>query len=136
MARQAMFAGLVYDEYERVLATAVVGFEAHYVIDDDGFHRHIDAEQIDRQVLGFFLQQLEENKDMAVEQALTMMGTDDIFAKAALDAQLRNIDMDQIMAQGIPEQARNMLGMLGFRIIINFHGEVIRLDQPAMPDSE
>jgi hypothetical protein len=87
-------------------------------------------------VLGFFLKQLEENKDLAVEQALNMMGTDDIFAKAALDAQLRNIDMDQIMAQGIPEQARNMLGMLGFRIIINFHGEVIRLDQPAMPDTE
>jgi hypothetical protein len=136
MARQAMFAGLVYDEYERLVETAVVGHEANYVIDDDGFHRHIDAEVVDRQVLGFFLKQLEENKDLAVEQALNMMGTDDIFAKAALDAQLRNIDMDQIMAQGIPEQARNMLGMLGFRIIINFHGEVIRLDQPAMPDTE
>jgi len=131
-----MFAGLVYDEYERLAETAVVGNEAHYVIDDDGFHRHIDAEVVDRQVLAFFLQQLEENKDLAIEQALTMMGTDDIFAKAALDAQLRNIDMDQIMAQGIPEQARNMLGMLGFRIIINFHGEVIRLDQPALPDTE
>ena len=136
MARQAMFAGLVYDEYERLVETAVVGNEANYVIDDDGFHRHIDAEVVDRQVLSFFLKQLEENKDLAVEQALNMMGTDDIFAKAALDAQLRNIDMDQIMAQGIPEQARNMLGMLGFRIIINFHGEVIRLDQPAMPDTE
>jgi hypothetical protein len=136
MAQQAMFAGLVYDEYERLVETAVVGHEANYVIDDDGFHRHIDAEVIDRQVLGFFLQQLEENKDLAVEQALNMMGTDDIFAKAALDAQLRNIDMDQIIAQGIPQQARDMLGMLGFRIIINFHGEVIRLDQPAMPDTE
>jgi len=136
MARQAMFAGLVYDDYERLVETAVVGHEANYVIDDDGFHRHIDAEVVDRQVLGFFLKQLEENKDLAIEQALNMMGTDDIFAKAALDAQLRNIDMDQIIAQGIPEQARNMLGMLGFRIIINFHGEVIRLDQPTMPDSD
>ena len=136
MARQAMFVGLVYDEYERLVETAVVGHEASYVIDDDGFHRHIDAEQVDRQVLGFFLQQLEDNKEMAVEQALNMMGKDDLFTKAALDAELRNIDMDKIMAQGIPEQARNMLGMLGFRIIINFHGEVIRLDQPNMPDSE
>ena len=136
MARQAMFAGLVYDEIDRLVETAVVGHEANYVIDDDGFHRHIDAEQVDRQVLGFFLQQLEANKEMAVEQALTMMGKDDLFTKAALDAELRNIDMDKIIAQGIPEQARNMLGMLGFRIIINFHGEVIRLDQPAMPDSE
>lgn len=136
MGRQAMFAGLVYDERERLVETAVVGGEAQYVIDDNGFHRHIDSETVDRQVIGFFLQQLEDNKDLAVEQALKMMGTDDIFAKAALDAELRNIDMDKVMAQGVPEQARNMLGMLGFRIIINFHGEVIRLDQPAMPDTE
>ena len=136
MARQALFAGLVYDEYEQLAETAVVGQEAHYVIDDNGFRRHIEAEQVDRQVLGFFLRQLEDNKDLAIEQALNMMGTDDIFAKAALDAQLRNIDMNQIIAQGIPEQARNMLGMLGFRIIINFHGEVVRLDQPTAPDSE
>ena len=94
-----------------MVETAVVGHEANYVIDDDGFKRHIDAEIIDRQVLGFFLQQLEDNKEMAVEQALNMMGTDDIFAKAALDAELRNIDMEKIIAQGIPEQARNMLGI-------------------------
>ena len=86
MARQAMFAGLVYDEYEQLVETAVVGHEAEYVIDDNGFHRHVDAEIIDRQVLAFFLQQLEENKELAIEQALNMMGTDDIFAKAALDA--------------------------------------------------
>jgi hypothetical protein len=47
---------------------------------------------------------------------------------------MRNIDMDQIVEQGIPEQARNMMGMLGFRIIINHHGEVVKLDQPAAPE--
>ena len=136
MARQAMFAGLVYDEYENVVETAVVGSEAHYVIDDAGFKRHIDAEEVDRQVLSFFLEQLEDNKELAVEQMLNMMGKDDLFTKAAVDASLRNIDMDEIIAQGVPEQARNMLGMLGFRIMINLHGEVIKLDQPAVPDEE
>jgi hypothetical protein len=24
-----------------------------------------------------------------------------------------------------------MLGMLGFRVVVNVHGEVVRLDQPA-----
>ena len=42
----------------------------------------------------------------------------------------------RIIAQGVPEQARNMLGMLGFRITINLHGEVIKLDQPSIPDEE
>ncbi|MBK6324586.1 MAG: hypothetical protein KA362_19230 [Chloroflexi bacterium] len=136
MARQALFSGLVYDEAEQLAEVRFIGGEAHYVIDDDGFLRHIDSEEVDRQVLGVFLQQLENNKDMAVEQMLNMMGKDDLFTKAAIDASLRNIDMNQIIDQGIPEQARNMLGMLGFRIIINIHGEILRMDQPAAPDDE
>lgn len=136
MARYSLFEGLVYDETGKPVTTAVVGSEAHYVVDDDGFHRHINSEQIDRQVLGIFLTQLEDNKEMAVEQMLGMIGKDDLFTKAAIDASLRNIDMDQIIAQGIPEQARNMMGMMGFRIVINHHGEVVRLDQPAVPDEE
>ncbi len=136
MAHQALFAGLVYDEAGRPVETRIIGAEAQYVIDDDGFLRHVNSEDVDRQVLGVFLQQLEANKEMAVEQMLNMMGKDDLFTKAAVDASLRNIDMNQIIAQGIPEQARNMLGMLGFRIIINIHGEVVRLDQPAVPDED
>ena len=136
MARQAMFAGLVFDEYENMVETAVVGSDFFYVIDDNGFKRHIDAEEVDRQVLGFFLEQLEDNKEMAVEQMLNMMGKDDLFTKAAVDASLRNVNMDEIIAQGVPEQARNMLGMLGFRITINLHGEVIKLDQPTIPEED
>lgn len=134
MAQQALFDGLIYDEREQPVNIARVGDEAFYVIDDEGFHRHIVAEDVDRQILSFFLEQLEDNKEMAVEQALSMLGKDDLFTKAALDAQLRNIDMDQIIATGIPLQARDMLGMLGFRVLINVHGEVIKIDQPAAPD--
>ena len=134
MARQALFAGLVYDERDIPVDVSYVGSEAHYVVDDNGFKRHVDAEVVDRQVLSVFIQQLQENKDLAVEQALQYLGRDDLFTKAAVDASMRNIDMEQIIAQGIPEQARNMMGMLGFRIIINHHGEVVRMDQPAAPD--
>lgn len=136
MARQAMFDGLVYDDYENLLATTVIGGEAQYVFDDNGFRRHIDADVVDRQVLGFFLNQLQENKDLAVEQALKMLGSDDLLTKAAVDASLRNINMEQLMAQGVPAQARDMLGMLGFRVVVNMHGEVLRLDQPSVADDE
>lgn len=136
MARQALFEGLVYDEQGELVTTAVIGNEAHYVVNDEGFRRHIASETVDRQVLSIFLEQLENNRDLAVEQALSMVGQDDLFTKAAIDASLRNIDMDQIIAQGIPEQARNMMGMLGFRIVINLHGEILKLDQPAAPDED
>jgi hypothetical protein len=130
MAQQALFAGLVYDEVGRVLETAVIGNEAHYVIDDAGFMRHITAEDVDRQVLAFFLQQLHENQDQAVDQALKLMGKDDLMTKAAVQSSLRNINMEDIIAQGIPQQAREMLGMMGFRVTINFHGELVGIEQP------
>ncbi|MCP4424066.1 MAG: hypothetical protein GY803_06220 [Chloroflexi bacterium] len=136
MARQALFAGLVYDEFENMVETAVIGGDIYYVIDDGGFRRHIDAEEVDRQVLGVFLEQLESNKDLAAEQMLNMMGKDDLFTKAAVDASLRNVNMDDIIQQGIPEQARNMMGMLGFRITINLHGELVKLDQPTAPEED
>ena len=136
MANKALFKDLIFDEDGNRVDTAVVGHDMFYVIDDAGFKRHIDADQVDRQVLSVFLEQLEANKDIAVEQALKMMGKDDLFTKAAVDAQINNIDMDQIIAQGIPAQARDMMGMMGFRITINFHGEVIDIAQPTIPDDE
>lgn len=136
MAQQAFFRGLVYDEFENPVQSKTIGGEAFYVVDDQGFLRHIEAEQIDRRILTVFLEQLEENKDLAITQAMQMMGQDDLFTKAALDAQMRNIDVDQILQQGLPEQARNMMGMVGFRVVIDVHGEIIRFDQPALPDDE
>ena len=136
MAQQAMFSGLVFDEYDNPVATAVIGGEAQYVIDDDGFQRHVDAETVDRQVLAFFLQQLQENKDLAVQQAMEMMGQDDLLTKAAIDDSLSHISADQIIAQGVPAQARDMLGMFGLRIVIDLHGELVRLDQPSAPEED
>ncbi len=133
MAQRALFEGLVYDEFENPVETAFVGGEAHYVVDDDGFRRHIDAELVDRQILNFFLEQLAQNKDLAVEQTLEMLGQDDLLTKAAIDHSLDNISADQILAQGVPAQARDMLSMFGFRVYVNLHGEVIGMEQPAAP---
>lgn len=136
MSLNALFAGLVYDEQDNPVEITHVGGEAHYVVDDAGFHRHVYSEDVDRQVLEVLVQQLEDNKDMAVEQALNFLGKDDLFTKAAVDASMRNVNIDEILKQGIPAQARDMMGMVGFRIIINYHGEVVRIDQPAVPYDE
>lgn len=132
MGNQAIFAGLVYDEWDHLVETRFIGGEAQYVVDDGGFLRHIEAEQVDRQVLSFFVSQLRTNKDMAVQQALSFLGKDDLFTKAALDSSIENVNIDDIVEQGIPAQARNMLGMMGFRIIINYHGEVVDMRQPEI----
>ena len=132
MSNKPLFAGLVIDENGQPLEVANIGDEAQYVLDDNGFLRHIDAEVIDRQVLQALQDQILANKD-AVEQGLMkMMGSEDIFTKAAIDKSIK--DMDQVMKQGLPDDARQMLGMMGFRVVVDYHGEVLRIDQPGVAD--
>ena len=132
MGNKALFAGLVVDENGRPLEVAYTGDEAQYVIDDNGFLRHIDAEVIDRQVLTQLQAQIEANKEAVEEGIMKMMGSEDIFTKAAIDKSIANID--QVLQQGIPDDARQMLGMMGFRIVVDYHGDVMRIDQPGVVD--
>jgi hypothetical protein len=136
MAPQPLFAGLVVDEAERPVGTAFVGDEPCYVVDDAGFMRHIPSQQVDRQVLEMMRKQISGNEDELSEQAAKMLGTEDIFSKALLENQLKNIDQqfEALLQIGIPEESRAYMGMSGFKVVINVHGEVIRLDQPAAAD--
>jgi hypothetical protein len=136
MPRTPLFAGLIVDEDEQPAGTAYVGDEPCYVVDDHGFLRHIPSEQVDRKVLELMRQQISGNEDMLSQQAAKMLGTDDIFSKAMLENQLKNIDkqFDAILNAGIPEESRAFMGMSGFKIVINIHGEIVRLDQPAATD--
>jgi len=136
MPRQPYFNGLVFDENDHPAETAVVGGEPCYVVDDHGFRIHIPAEKVDRQVLEFLLQQIQGNEGMISEQAAKMMGQEDIFTRAMIENQLKNIDkqFDGLLEAGIPENTRMYLGMTGFKIIINYHGDLVRVDQPAAPE--
>lgn len=134
MAQTAMFAGLVVDENGHAAQVKMVGQNACYVVDDDGFLRHIDAEKVDRQVMRFMRGQVEDNREMAVDAMLDMMGKDDIFTKAALENSINNLE--DVVGQPIPEQARQWLGMLGFHIQIDFEGNVTNINLPSAPEED
>ncbi|MBI3158891.1 MAG: hypothetical protein HYZ26_04760 [Chloroflexi bacterium] len=135
--QHALFAGLVVDEYDQPVTTAEVGGEAMYVVNDGGFLRHIPAEQVDRVVLAWMTSQIEGHEDILSEQAAKMLGVEDIFSKAMLEQQFKNIDeqMEKVLASGIPEEARAFLGMSGLKIRINVHGEVLEVQQPGRIDT-
>ncbi len=132
MSNQALFAGLVVDETGHPLDVATIGHDAQYVIDDAGFRRHIDAEQIDRQVLNLIQEQINANKDMVEQGLMKVMGSEDIFTKAMIDKSIENFD--QVLQRGLPDEARQWLGLMGFRIVVNLHGEVIKMDSPGVVD--
>jgi hypothetical protein len=138
MTRKAMFAGLIVDEAGRAVSSSYVGDDPCYVVDDDGFKRHILSEQVDCQVLEKLRDQITGHEDLLSEQTAKMLGTDDPFSKAMIESQLKNIDQqfDNLLDMGIPEESRAYMGMLGFRVVINVHGEVVRLDQPEAASGE
>jgi len=129
MAKSAMFEGLVVDQRGNPAPVKLVGEDACYVVDDDGFLRHIDAAKVDRQVLAFIKGQVDANRDIAVDGVMQMMGQDDLFTKAAVESSIDK--MDNNVGQVIPPEARQWLGMLGFRIVIDEQGQVVNIELPA-----
>ena len=139
MSSQPLFTGLVVDEFDQPVPVAYVGDEPCYVVDDAGFHRHIPCEQVDRQVLHIMGEMIEGHEDLLADQTAKMLGQEDIFSRAIIDNQLKNIDqqLEQLLKVGIPEEGRAYMGMMGFKVIINFHGDVVDLYQPgAVSDDE
>lgn len=134
MTNQAVFAGLVFDEFDHPAEVVYIGEEPCYVVNDAGFHRHIPAEQVDRQVLENLAELISGHEDAVTEQTAKMLGQEDPFSVAMIQSQLKNISQqfDNLMKSGLPEELRAYLGMMGFRIRINMHGEVLEVAQPGM----
>ena len=138
MPNQPLFGGLIVDENDQLVTVAFVGDEPFYVVNDAGFRRHVPAIEVDRQVLGLMREQIQGKEDLLSDQAAKMTGQDDIFSRAMIFNQLKNLDrqFDQLLNAGIPEEGRAYLGMMGFRIVVNIHGEVVRFEQPAAADGD
>ena len=138
MAREPLFAGLVVDEHDRPVAVGHVGGEPCYIVDDNGFRLHIAAEQVDRQVLQHMRRLMEGHEDILAQQAAQMLGVEDPFSLAAIQQQFQNLDQqfEQLLQIGLPEEVRAYLGMAGFRVRINIHGEVLEVHLPGYPEDE
>jgi len=134
MPTEPLFAGLVVDEDDQLAETTYIGSEPCYVVDDNGFKRHIPSADVDRQVLNLMKDGIEGHEDIISEQAAKMTGQDDIFSRAVFLEQLKNIDrqFEQLIEEGLPEDGRAYMGMTGFKIVIDHHGDVVDLEQPGM----
>jgi len=135
-SKHALFAGLIFNERDEPAEVVYIGAVPYYVILDDGFRRHVEAETVDRQVIQWLRQQILSNRELVTQGMLSMLGKDDLFTKAMIDASIENIDrhIDLLFQQGLAEDTRTWLGMLGFKVVVNVHGEVVRLDAPAQEE--
>jgi hypothetical protein len=135
---KAIFEGLVTDENGTPASVVYVGAEPTYVIYEDGFKYHIDSRRVDEQVLAEFEGHVRENESLISDSVMKLMGKDDIFTKAAVSSNVRNFEKSypQLFENGIPEGARQYLGMMGFRVMINRHGDIVGMNMPAATDEE
>ncbi len=133
MTNQPLFIGLVTDEDGKSVESGFIGSQPCYVINDAGFRRHVPAEQIDRAVLAQMAEMMKGHEDILSEQTAKMLGQNDPFSKAMIEQQIKNIDQqfEALMQTGMPDEMRAYLGMIGFKIIVNYHGEIIRVEQPG-----
>ncbi len=136
MARAAVFEGLVVNEADDAVAVKHIGQEAYYVVDDDGFLRHIPSEEVDREVLGVLQESVLANREAVVGGILEYLGQSDLFTKAAIEASLGKMgeQMQQLLDNGLPEDARQWLGLMGFRVVIDLHGDVLAVEMPGTID--
>ena len=133
---KALFEGLVVDENGNPVEVTYVGNEPCYVVDDNGFRRHIPSEMVDRQVLDAMKQLIEGHEDLISAQAAKMLGQEDIFSIATIANQLKQIDQqfDKLFELGLPAETRAYMGMIGFKVRINVHGDVLEVEQPGTVD--
>lgn len=131
--RIPLFKGLVVDEKDQVVQTGLIGTEPCYIVDDAGFKRHIPYEQIDLEVLGKLGEQVKGNEEFIADQTAKMTGQDDLFSHAFIENQLKNMDkqFSILLQTGLPEDSRAYLGMMGFKVVIDIHGTIVRIDQPS-----
>src|SRR4030042_4924916 len=133
MVYQPLFKGLIFDENDQPVEVIDVGDEPCYVVNDSGFRRHIPSVQVDRHVLMLMGNMVEGHEDELAKQTAKMLGQDDIFSKALIENQLKNLDQqfEAVLKTGIPEEGRAYMGMMGFRVKINIHGEVLEVNKPG-----
>jgi hypothetical protein len=135
-SRQALFEGLVFNQEGELAEVSRVGGEPFYVVLDADFRRFVEAEVIDRQVLTWLRELIMSHQELVAEGTMSLLGKDDVFTKAMIDSSLKDMDkhLEQLLQQGLPEGAQTWLGILGFRVVVNVHGEVLEVEAPGMVD--
>lgn len=133
----ASFAGLVKDAAGRAVPVKRIGTRDFYVVTEDGFDYHIEADKVDAAVWARLKASFQQLKGDLLPKALEAMGQGDPFTVAAYEAAIDKIGQPG-SATMLPEH-RDLLAMIGFHIVIDYHGDVqeVRMPEQAIdPDDD
>ncbi len=129
-----IFDGLISNQEGQPVELKYLGAEPFYVIPDGDFMRHVEAARIDDQVIAILREQIDGMEDLVTDGVMKFLGQDDLFTKASIDMALKNFE--QGFRQSDPSQWKPWLGMMGFRIVVDVHGEVVEVISPQQEIDE
>jgi hypothetical protein len=131
-----LFADLIFNQGGEPVKLARVGGVPHYVIPDDDFMRHVEAAYVDRQVVARLKERFLSMRETITAGVLQMLGQEDLFTRATIDHALDHMDAILESGQVDVDELRTTLWMLKFRVHVDVHGDVVRLDMPGWPAEE
>ena len=131
VARQALFADLVFNEDGQPAKAVHIGGVPHYAVPDGDFLRHVEAEHVDRQIVALMQERIMTMRDAVTEGVIHMLGQEDLFTRASIEHAIEN--MDRILEPGAVDidELRTALWMTGFRATVDVHGDVVWLETPG-----
>jgi hypothetical protein len=134
--RRALFADLVFNEEGQMAKVVSIGGVPHYAVPDGDFIRHVEADYIDRQIVGLIQERILAMRDAVTEGMIHFLGQEDLFTRASIEHAIEN--MDRILEPGAVDvdELRTALWMTGFRATVDVHGDVVRLDIPGWEGEE
>ena len=131
---QILFDGLVYNEAGAPAWGVWIGGVGHYAIPDGSINWHVEAYHVDHAVIETIKEQLSSQQDDVTRTMIEMLGKDDIFTKAAIDASMRNLE--QSIRRSDNSQWVPWLKLLGFRVVVDFRGSIVEILYPNAPPED
>jgi hypothetical protein len=136
VGRRALFADLVFNEEGQAVKVVSIGGIPHYAVPDGDFMRHVEADYVDRQIVGLIQERILAMRDAVTEGVIHFLGQEDLFTRASVEHAIEN--MDRILEPGVVDvdELRTALWMTGFRATVDVHGDVVHLDIPGWEGEE
>ena len=136
VGRRALFADLVFNEEGQAAKVVSIGGIPHYAVPDGDFVRHVEADYVDRQIVGLIQERILAMRDAVTEGVIHFLGQEDLFTRASVEHAIEN--MDRILEPGVvdADELRTALWMTGFRATVDVHGDVVQLDIPGWEGEE
>jgi hypothetical protein len=98
--------------------------------------RHVEAEYVDRQIVGMIKERIMAMRDVITEGVIHMLGQEDLFTRASIEHAIENMDRVLESDHVDVDELRTTLWMTGFRATVNVHGDVVHLEIPGLEGEE